>query len=391
MEDLNGFDAMIFLGGLSNDPMAQFRPDLNFNGNCSIPTYLAYICKQAGIKRFICASSCSVYGFTDNQTLTETDFVKPAYAYGISKLQCENGLMILEDDNFKPIMFRKGTVGGFSPRMRYDLVVNTMIMSGLSKGKITVNSANLWRPLIDIRDVIQGYRLALESDLSISGVFNLSGFNYTIGELQKEDEIILLPNPVEWSSVIPKAIGDLNNDGIVDSNDRTILGNPNPDYIYGFNFNLRYKRFSMSALLNGIYGNDVANGNLLFTDYAIGSSLNISPDAYYNAWRPTAESNTYPRIGYNAIGNALTDRIIEDGSFLRLNNVTLKYDVPVKDSKFFTNLSLHVTGQNLYTWTNYSGFNPEITSFQYDGLIQGVDWNSAPNAKTFLLRLNITF
>lgn len=183
VEDLNGFDAMIFLGGLSNDPMAQFRPDLNFNGNCSIPTYLAYICKQAGIKRFICASSCSVYGFTDNQTLTETDFVKPAYAYGISKLQCENGLMILEDDNFKPIMFRKGTVGGFSPRMRYDLAVNTMIMSGLSKGKITVNSANLWRPLIDIRDVIQGYRLALESDLSISGVFNLSGFNYTIGEL----------------------------------------------------------------------------------------------------------------------------------------------------------------------------------------------------------------
>lgn len=183
VEDLIGFDAMIFLGGLSNDPMAQFRPDLNFNGNCSIPTYLAYICKQAGIQRFICASSCSVYGFTDNQTLTETDFVKPAYAYGISKLQCENGLMILEDDNFKPIMFRKGTVGGFSPRMRYDLVVNTMIMSGLSKGKITVNSANLWRPLIDIRDVIQGYRLALESDLSISGVFNLSGFNYTIGEL----------------------------------------------------------------------------------------------------------------------------------------------------------------------------------------------------------------
>jgi len=183
VDDLKDFDAVVFLGGLSNDPMAQFRPDLNFNGNSSIPTYLAYISKQAGIKRFICASSCSVYGFTDNQTLTEEDFVKPAYAYGISKLQCESGLMILEDENFRPIMFRKGTVGGFSPRMRYDLVVNTMIMSGISKGKITVNSANLWRPLIDIRDVIQGYRLALEADLSISGVFNLSGFNFTIGEL----------------------------------------------------------------------------------------------------------------------------------------------------------------------------------------------------------------
>ena len=182
-DDLRGFDAVIFLGGLSNDPMAQFRPDLNFNGNSSTPTYLAYIAKQAGVKRFICASSCSVYGFTNNQTLVESDFVKPAYAYGISKLQCEAGLSILEDDDFKPIIFRKGTVGGYSPRMRYDLVVNTMIMTAITKGKITVNSKNLWRPLIDIRDVIQGYRLALEADLSISGIFNLSGFNLTIGEL----------------------------------------------------------------------------------------------------------------------------------------------------------------------------------------------------------------
>ncbi len=184
-EDLKGFDAIIFVAGLSNDPMANFRPDLNFIGNSSIPTYLAYIAKQVGIKKFICASSCSVYGFTDNKTLTETDYVKPAYAYGISKLQCESGLTILEDDNFKPILFRKGTVGGYSPRMRYDLVINTMLMSGVSKGKITVNNANLWRPIIDIRDVIQGYKLALQADENVSGVFNLSGSNYTIGDLGK--------------------------------------------------------------------------------------------------------------------------------------------------------------------------------------------------------------
>lgn len=182
-EDLKVFDAIIFVAGLSNDPMANFRPDLNFIGNSSIPTYLAYIAKQVGIKKFICASSCSVYGFTDNKTLIETDYVKPAYAYGISKLQCEAGLTILEDDHFKPILFRKGTVGGYSPRMRYDLVINTMLMSGMSLGKITVNNANLWRPIIDIRDVIQGYKLALEADENVSGVFNLSGSNYTIGEL----------------------------------------------------------------------------------------------------------------------------------------------------------------------------------------------------------------
>jgi nucleoside-diphosphate-sugar epimerase len=183
VSDLEGFDVVLFLGGLSNDPMAHFRPDLNFSENSSVPTYLAYIAKQAGVRRFICASSCSVYGFTNNQKLTETDSVKPSYAYGISKLQCELGVMTLEDENFRPILFRKGTVGGFSPRMRYDLVVNTMIMSGITKKRITVNNHKLWRPLIDIRDVIQGYKLAIDADNSVSGVFNLAGGNYTIGHL----------------------------------------------------------------------------------------------------------------------------------------------------------------------------------------------------------------
>lgn len=182
-KDLKDFDAVLFLAGLSNDPMALYRPDLNFIENNASPTYLAFIAKQAGIKKFICASSCSVYGFTKNRTLTETSKVKPAYAYGVSKLQCEQGLSILEDDSFKPILFRKGTVGGWSPKMRFDLVVNTMVMTALTKGVITVNSANLWRPLIDIRDVIEGYKRAIDCDDEISGVYNLVGNNYTIGDL----------------------------------------------------------------------------------------------------------------------------------------------------------------------------------------------------------------
>ena len=182
-KDLKGFDAVLFLAGLSNDPMALYRPDLNFIENNASPTYLAFIAKQAGIKKFICASSCSVYGFTKNRTLTETSKVKPSYAYGVSKLQCEQGLSILEDNSFKPILFRKGTVGGWSPKMRFDLVVNTMIMTALTKGVITVNSANLWRPLIDIRDVIEGYKRAIDCDDEISGVYNLVGANYTIGDL----------------------------------------------------------------------------------------------------------------------------------------------------------------------------------------------------------------
>jgi nucleoside-diphosphate-sugar epimerase len=182
-EDLTTYDAVLFLAGLSNDPMAMFRPDLNFIENSSAPMYLAFIAKEAGVKRFICASSCSVYGFTKNKTLNESSLVKPAYAYGISKLQCERGLETLEDDNFKPIVFRKGTVGGWSQKMRYDLVVNTMLKSAFTTQKIVVNNPKIWRPLVDIRDVIQGYQKALEADLNVSGIYNLSGGNMTIGQL----------------------------------------------------------------------------------------------------------------------------------------------------------------------------------------------------------------
>lgn len=182
-KELEGYDSILFLAGLANDPMAMFRPDLNFIENSAAPVYLAFMAKNAGVKRFICSSSCSVYGYTKNKTLNEDSLVKPTYAYGIAKLQCEQGLMTLEDENFKPILFRKGTVCGWSSKMRYDLVVNTMIKNALTSKKITVNNPKLWRPLVDIRDVIQGYEKAINADLDISGIYNLSGTNITIGDL----------------------------------------------------------------------------------------------------------------------------------------------------------------------------------------------------------------
>lgn len=187
---------------------------------------------------------------------------------------------------------------------------------------------------------------------------------------------------------------DQNEDGVIDILDRTFIGNPNPDFVYGFNLNFRYKRFSTSLLFNGVYGNDIANGNLIKLNNAEGLQTNISPDAYYNAWRPDAQSNLYPRIGYEVIPDqslAISDRIIEDGSFLRLNNVTLSYDIPVDKVKMFERFNIYVAGQNLVTWTSYSGYNPEVSSFLNNGLINGVDWNGAPNAKTFLLGVNINF
>jgi nucleoside-diphosphate-sugar epimerase len=209
-EDLKNFDCVLVLSGLANDPMAMFRPDLNFKENAAAPAYLAYISKQANIKKFIYASSCSVYGYTKNEMLTETSIIKPEYPYGISKLQSEYGIMVLEDNNFKPVIFRKGTVGGWSSKMRFDLVVNTMVKNAIVDKKITINNPNLWRPLIDIRDVISAYQLAIEQDQNISGIFNLSGSNMTIGDLGKQISNFLNHQGIE-NKLVVNNVNDLRN------------------------------------------------------------------------------------------------------------------------------------------------------------------------------------
>ena len=94
--------------------------------------------------------------------------------------------MNMEDDSFRPISLRKGTVGGFSPRMRYDLVVNAMTKTALTEGKIIVNNPSLWRPIIDIRDVVTAYIRSIEANLDITGIYNISYDNYTIGRLADE-------------------------------------------------------------------------------------------------------------------------------------------------------------------------------------------------------------
>lgn len=184
IDDVAGHDAVIFMAGLSNDPMADFSPSMNFVENAAVPAYLAYISKKAKVGKFIYASSCSIYGFTDDEEMDETSPVNPSYPYGISKLQGETAVMLLADDDFKPICLRKGTVGGWSPRMRFDLVVNTMTKYALATGELTVNNPKLWRPLIDIRDVVQSYIKSIETD--VSGVFNICSQNMTIGELANE-------------------------------------------------------------------------------------------------------------------------------------------------------------------------------------------------------------
>ncbi|HEX9510838.1 MAG TPA: SDR family oxidoreductase [Puia sp.] len=182
-DDLKDYEQVIFLAGLSNDPMAEFSPAKNFIFNASAPSYLAYIAKRAGVKKFIYAGSCSVYGYTVNELYDESSPAVSNYPYGISKLQGEQAVLQMAGDNFSVICFRKGTVSGYSPRMRLDLIVNTMFKTAMQKGEIIINNPSIWRPILSIEDAISGYIRAVESADGITGIFNLSSGNYTVGEV----------------------------------------------------------------------------------------------------------------------------------------------------------------------------------------------------------------
>jgi len=180
--DLAGYDQVVFLAGLSNDPMAEFAPSKNFVYNAAAPAYLAYVAKRAGVKRYVYGSSCSVYGYTDNELFDETRPVSSSYPYGISKLQGEQAVMNLVDDKFSVIALRKGTASGYSPRMRLDLIVNTMFKTAVRDHAITVNNPSIWRPIVSTGDATNAYIRAIEASERISGIFNVASGNYTVGD-----------------------------------------------------------------------------------------------------------------------------------------------------------------------------------------------------------------
>lgn len=184
-QDLATYDSIIFLAGLSNDPMAEFSPKSNFILNTALPSYIGFMAREAGVKQLLFASSCSVYGYTLNKTYTEEDPAICNYPYGVSKLQGERSLLALAEENFHVLCIRQGTVCGYSPRMRLDLAMNTMFKNALSLGEITLSNHRIWRPILALEDLCEAYHLALNYEDSHAEVFNISSLNATVGELAK--------------------------------------------------------------------------------------------------------------------------------------------------------------------------------------------------------------
>lgn len=216
----------------------------------------------------------------------------------------------------------------------------------------------------------------------------------------KTDGIIQTPEeaataPLFYGNALPEGntrFVDVNNDQEINDLDKTIIGDPNPDFVYGFNGEFGYKGLSMNFLITGVSGRDVFNGNFGRLRNFHLTGTNKDSQAYEQAWRPGAPSNVYPRVDYEqaAFSSIYTDQWVEDASFMRLSNVTLAY-LWKPETNLLTSVKFYATGNNLLTITNYSGYDPEVDSFPTNPKKIGIDLNSFPSVRSFLFGINVSF
>lgn len=164
-DDLNGIDIVIHLAGLSNDPLGEIDLHLTDEINHRATIKIARMCKAKGIKRFIFASSCSIYGIADSAVpINENGRISPVTAYAKAKADAERGLVELADEDFHPVLMRNATVYGPSPRLRLDLVVNNLIAWAYLTGEITIMSDGTpWRPVVHIEDFCNAFIAAIKA------------------------------------------------------------------------------------------------------------------------------------------------------------------------------------------------------------------------------------
>lgn len=176
LEDLDGFDAVVHLAELSNDPLGKLNPEITYKINHEGSVRLAKLCKEAGIERFVYTSSCSVYGKGDDSYKTEESEVNPQTAYAECKTRVERDVSKLADESFSPTFLRNATAYGASPRMRFDIVLNNLSGLAWTTGVIEMISDGMpWRPLVHIRDISKAVWCSLEApkDTVHNEIFNV--------------------------------------------------------------------------------------------------------------------------------------------------------------------------------------------------------------------------
>ncbi len=250
-------------------------------------------------------------------------------------------------------------------------------------------NTNGYQPVVATNTVV-GNPIGMFYGYITEGLFNdIDALNDA--PLQFEQTVGTLPGQTSLGDVRYK---DVNEDGVIDQNDRTFIGNPHPDFTFGFTNNFKYKYFDLSVFLQGSYGNDILN--LTRRNGTTNSSLyNNQLVEALNYWTPDNTNTSIPRpIASDSNTNLLiSDRYVEDGSYLRIQNLTLGFTLPSEIASKIKMSRLRIYGsvQNLYTFTNYSGYDPEIGSFNQNVLLTGIDNGRYPTPRTFSLGVNIEF
>ena len=181
---------------------------------------------------------------------------------------------------------------------------------------------------------------------------------------------------------------DVNGDGRLSSSDRTYIGDPNPDFTYGMTNNLSWKGFNLNIFIQGSYGNDILNVGRMETE-GMYNGMNQSTRVL-NRWRIPGQITDVPKAGFDM---KTSTYFIEDGSYLRLKDISLSYDITGKWMKKagITKLQPYFTATNLLTWTSYKGYDPEVNQYGNSGTVQGIDYGTYPQSKSFIFGVNVEF
>ncbi|TAH53902.1 MAG: SDR family oxidoreductase [Chloroflexota bacterium] len=186
--DVEGFDAVMHLAALSNDPLGNLNPNLTYEINYKASVQLARLAKQVGVPRFLFSSSCSTYGAAGDDILTEEAEFNPVTPYGHSKVLVESEVATLADENFSPTYLRNATAYGVSPRHRFDIVLNNLVAWACTTGLVYLKSdGSPWRPIIHVQDIARAFIAMLDAPREVvhNQAFNvgIDAENYRIREL----------------------------------------------------------------------------------------------------------------------------------------------------------------------------------------------------------------
>ena len=260
-----------------------------------------------------------------------------------------------------------------------EVAADVKLLTGKFKWNVNANIAFNRNQLLSLEGGVNEYVLNPYSVLRVGqplGIFK----TYVFNGIYQTDETVL---PGSGSRTGGVKVADLNKDNQITGDDQRITGNANPSYIFGFSSNFSYQRFDLAFFLSGVQGNKIFNLSRYTFENGLGGR-NVAA-GMVNRWSPTNPNNEYAS-GFQGGRIPVSDRFVEDGSYIRMKNITLGYKLPIKN---ISSARLYVSANNLFTITKYSGYDPEVNSFGGSNTLIGIDNLVYPMARSFLVGLQV--